>query len=52
MADSGKFAGTMAARPLAKVRSSLSGDRIAYLVTLLFAVSIIILTVLVLYKLV
>jgi len=52
MADNGKFAGTMAARPLAKVRSSLSGDRIAYLVTLLFAVSIIILTVLVLYKLV
>jgi len=52
MADNGKFAGTMAARPLAKIRSSLSGDRIAYLVTLLFAVSIIILTVLVLYQLV
>ncbi|MGH9436593.1 MAG: phosphate ABC transporter permease subunit PstC [Terriglobia bacterium] len=52
MAASSRFAGTAAEPPLVKAHSCIPGDRIAHLVTLLFAVSIIVLTALVLYELV
>lgn len=52
MADCGKFSATAAERPLTKTRRFISGDRVAHLVTLLFAMGIIILTALVLYELI
>jgi phosphate transport system permease protein len=53
MADSGEFVvEAAAAQELARQRRSLSADQIAHLLTLLFAASILVLTVLALYELV